>query len=1347
MTADPVLAARWREGERLRAEAEAEKEAEAQLRAAGFDWRERIYIDTAQEAVAERGRLDAVRAAALATRDPRESWRASFRYDARAFFDAGYDVIPQTRDRDRRRPMLGLYPSTWFNRRQTQAEFDALIDAEIDWTTTKFPTGVRVVDHRSPLAGKSPHNVAIVAKDLLVTDIDISDHDTSLEAERLIESALGQTAYKRIGRSPKINLVYVLAHQLTEAEKALLKTISTIVGNIEFLTGRSVVTVAGLHHATRQQIVWTTPLAPRDQLPQATVEGLKIARYLLERRFTPAAIRTPKAAAVALEALPSSIEGLSVPGIQRAGPWVRDEAAGLVVDGREKFVVAMCANVARANLAEGYTEEQRAGLLRVAFDLCASNVERTGRWATDERLLAQVRERLNRALDFKGWNSPIRQKQVGDLPPPVEIKKSDPFADMEAAFAAVGDPRPFVIPRRVNSRGEELPAKIIPAVKVSAAIEADRTKRALMSEAQRRPTHLAIQHLIQEAIESFMVQVVDALLGKELAGDAKTLLVKVPPGGGKSSGFVIGVLRWIERMIEAGTWPTGKKVVFYCPTYTMCRQMMAVAAGAGHRTMTWEDAAAPALVDGQPRALVALFGSKSEVPCERAEEMAALRKGGVDPRGLCEKQLKRTDYEKSAKLKAKTITCPFKLAATGADNGCPPCRFYRQEETMADAHLVFAVRAMARVQSKFLHNNTVGAIIDEDPTVELARVKHSFNADRLLGRSNEVIHNDAKGDELKALYDKRARINILVTAEIKARRNPAPAILAMEGGLECLEAAIDITRPDDWVSRQIRPDMDPDELAWFASAGIRLPGRSAERDLWAIVKQMVDEFQQHSVNLSAIEQMRTLAGRRAARTGGRDRTKQLLASLRTTKLSVSRLDPRLQWVQAERPDKTREWAIRVSRRKQLTPKLLRLPIAVLDATASVKRLTKAIGREVDVREIGDLIQHCRVMMDPTQTFSVSSFKIDSRDSEKQRKEKLQRRDHVRLLITLLAGLYSWGRGLVVAPTEVRDILQDQKWRTPSNIDWLHHGNVRGLDFAKRADWVVVVGRMQPTTGAMDGQGAAYGSDEPDFVAIDQRGDGTIDGKNPLHLDLHPRRYRMRNGNDVVCMAPNYAPNTWQRDFLEAAREEENFQIATRLRTVYRHGDLPPPLCIFLGPFAPENTIVDSMRRLADMVKGSEIADLARQRGLMSMQPAGFAVVDNQRKNGPELWDDSERAKAEALVTEGLRRWPDLKEEAAMWRMNRHTKRLNAAEGLLDDETFRFLENADEDRHGDWLWRLDEWLAQHVEAYDLQERPAAGSERYAKPEEPKQSPAAATAPRQIAGVRRVMPIVVKVKDAA
>ncbi len=306
------------------------------------------------------------------------------------------------------------------------------------------------------------------------------------------------------------------------------------------------------------------------------------------------------------------------------------------------------------------------------------------------------------------------------------------------------------------------------------------------------------------------------------------------------------------------------------------------------------------------------------------------------------------------------------------------------------------------------------------------------------------------------------------------------------------------------------------------------------------------------------------------------------SAARRDEKGVLRRDTRLQAIQQPGESGLPEWGYRVSWRATLN--WAAAPTLMLDASADeaiVKRLYP--GREVQLHHVEPGLLNLRTVLIADATYSGSSLDPRPQGDDGDEARALaaaEKKVKIRKLVELAATSHGHGRVLVGASKRVRELIMRTWTHPPANIDEVHFGAQRGLDFAKNHLCAVSVGRSEMPIWLVDGLAAAltWDMDEPE-EPYDRRGDGLKDDGKPLMRQGVTRMVQCRDGSDVGLSVP-MVPGVFGQKVDQQWRDEELSQFRGRLRPVYRD---EPATWVCVSSVFPEGIIADAILTLDEAI--------------------------------------------------------------------------------------------------------------------------------------------------------------------
>lgn len=530
---------------------------------------------------------------------------------------------------------------------------------------------------------------------------------------------------------------------------------------------------------------------------------------------------------------------------------------------------------------------------------------------------------------------------------------------------------------------------------------------------------------------------------------------------------------------------------------------------------------------------VEVYKGKLAAGCAMEEVVAPLMKAGVRTGQMCKSRTRNADGTTETVYCAHYKNCPAIL----------------QRERMKQAHLVIMVQNFLTLPMPEELKRVRGVVLDE-------RTFHLV----LHGTTLRIRTLEKVGRRPPRLTDKEREEGVS-PAELIEHRNLAARIAAAAlrdgkdigqvflddlDGRRLVAAAIRVCGSAMAVEQSVYPMMTADAVEKMLNrqTGVEL---GAEWRFWKLVEDRTDLLE------------------RGEATGERDRRIQYIHhSDQEEQIAIS-------W----RDDMNWSDRVRILLDASVDPAI----------TARIFPGTKIVMEPIQA----DL--NLRILLAADQNWAISGLVPRERTTPADMLVMAKRVDSLRGFISRIAGIYAHGVVLVAMPKGVREAVQSD-WLAPYNIDFGHHGAMRGLDFADRHVAVVVIGRLEPPVEAIDKQTGALVYRDPDpEKPIDVLGTGVDEHGREIGQHRVPRRVKLRD-RDAIISTTEYGGEIARRLQLQY-REEENRQLVGRVRPVWRQDT---PDAIVLGQSLPEDMIVDGLTTFDAMQSDLVFWDLVRRNG-------------------------------------------------------------------------------------------------------------------------------------------------------
>jgi len=1151
---------------------------------------------------------------------------------ARDMVTAGWSVFPQELDGRRRPGTVNGEMIKWSEEHQlaTRRPAPAVLD---QWCSQCAHLNVAVV-----LGPASGHTFVI--------DVDVTEEELSAKIQEIAAQMLGETPLRRVGNWPKIALVY--RHAPDDEVRGRSPKFATYDGagnvikgdqGLEIISSGQAMTFYGKHHRTGRYFHWLegpphvlgpekAPLVTSKQIDDFLDAVDSIRPFHRATTFETSAIEWEW----------DENAKIHVPRVKASGAatnWVENEE-GIVVDGRENYLNLLVHRIVTANqrLAADPVNGVRM-LVKVTLDRFAATAEMSGRWrgrslereikSKVERTAAKVREGRLKAwepgVDAEGRYLPSMQPNFVPHQPRKPDRESldflPPFVNIQAASF---DPKNPKQRRPIRCR-------------IIAPEDGAEQKRAIRTD--RADVARSVSEGLENAFRAFWDEVY-----AETVRSPRIHILKAPTGAGKTSKgiqFIATDPRTKENyaihdeegaVVHEGRAP----IVFLLPTYANIDELRARAevlnldpslpdnelrAQAAEMNLIHEDELEDKLAELRRDARRAglrtmVYRGKIKAGCKMAEKVKLAMEAGLGTSGFCKAEVPTDRTDENGKTIMEEKFCPY----------YGECEAIRQKEEISQSHVVFAPHAFLSLQipEELKH---VRAVVADERIHHLFLHTTTFKLSSLFWpRKPPKLTKAEKEEGVRPEEIAQARqeaVNIVNMAFVRERTPQAQC--PVEALARCKETDNDGTPSAvRWVKAAIRmcqasiqrdgsitPDLTLEQVKEICA---QPTGQQVREELrfWKIVlerlEQRISEIQHEKL---AAETGTTPLPRRSK--GDREYRIQRLND-------VPGLDP-------EDPGNI---SIRISWREQ--PNWIDRPLLLLDASAAPEMISKIwSGKEVVVHDIPAQL-NVRIVGIVDRTYSNASVVASPNASPKDKHVSAQLLNKIRKVITMLSGLYGWGRVVAGGSILVRRAVNSE-WEGPHNVDWCHFGAMRGLDFAKHHAAAISVGRMELPIRTIDGLVAAltYDDDEPENP-YDLLGTGLGPDNQPLRIPMGVQRIRMRSGHDLEMLVPTF-PGRWGRMIQRQYREEELLQFLGRLRPVYREGD--PPVWYSLSSVIPEDVVVDDLLMIDDLIMGKPLRDIRlwevmrRSRGVFDTElamklcddlyPSKRAVVEDMKAIG------------------------------------------------------------------------------------------------------------------------------------
>jgi hypothetical protein len=1039
----------------------------------------------------------------------------------------GWAVYPQERD-ERRMPSMvdkrAIKISKYFDKAPSPKETRR-------WSLAASGSNAAI------LLGASSGNTFCI-------DADLSNPDQSRTVQDLAKGILGETSFQRVGTDPKIALFY-----RTATPRDLPPNKAYVIEDggdqIEVLSRGKSITAYGQHHKTGKYFTWFGGKPPVIYGPEhcPVVSPEQMQRFIdAVKEALPFKAKAASILSAAFDGAMDSIDGWSVPSID----------GDRLADGREPWLTKLVFETVRQNpgrvatlLVDGTWEPNPAGMaagVEVIMAFCREHMILTDRWSDGTPLRNEVSDRLRRntallaagGYKFLGTGKMANGKAVA----------TRSFVEQAAPAQ---DPALWHLPARDKRRALDFASATMPDAVIAAS-------RALQPD--RSEVSIRVDLEIAQALDMYF----DRVYQTEQGLRAQVHVLASPAGSGKTT----QTLKYIAadpRTYMFDELPPDERpgpLVFLLPTYNNISELRARAvvigldpalededlaeAAAAKGLMSVEDALVEikrirATATGS-KLRTMVYQGKIAAGCKLAEKVAMLSAAGLGSSGLCHARVPKKPLPgtpKGTPLEYRDEYCPHY-------RGCPAIE---QRKQIAEQHIVFLPHAFMSLSIPEELQRIRGVIADERIfSMFVHTTEFSLDALRRPRREPKLTKAEAElgmtPDDLLGMRDEAAWI---ATRALESGQCPIAALAAFTDvrpkrtitGLDLAAAAVRVNGGASAATGAIFPGMSDYDLAAICEAPAGKHVREEWR-FWSIIRDRIEG----------------LADGKPLPPKNKDIQLRCFAAN-----GVDHQNVRISWI--------------------TEPNWSAAPVLLLDASAD-KGIVQAIfpDREVKMHVI-EADMNCRVVAVVDKRYSQSSMICNASAEPAVRAACAANLESIRDRLVFLSAVHANGRIVACASRAVRRAI-NADWVCPGNLDWIHYGAERGLNFAERHVAAVIIGRMELPTWMYDGLACALAGDTDPLVLLDPLGTGLDDKGERLKPTLDVVPIRRRDGADLGLLTARN-PAGWLRIVQQQFREEGIMQALCRVRPVYRSD--APTVYLFCQSI-PEGLIVDEICSGSDL---------------------------------------------------------------------------------------------------------------------------------------------------------------------
>jgi len=972
-------------------------------------------------------------------------------------------------------------------------------------------------------------------------DIDVLDRQLASQIIVLADEIFGPTPFLRQGQAPKTALFYRVATEAELPANCGYRFEGDNDAMLEIHARGRLVTAFGYHHKTEKYFNWEgaqpgshhvteVPLATKAQVDEFVDRVQQIRAFAKSARADFEIIEGDGSLEV-------STEGWTIP---RRRSGVVDPAAGLVTNSRDEYLKDFCFDLVRLN------PERASASPAVAVEVAYGHAMRAVDRSRGIDLRGMIVDKIKRSIAM------LRSGEIKHLPRVRVDADGKRSMNRRGVMPEQTDPDLWHLPapgkrQSINFRGRTAPDPVKAA------------QRALVPN--RDDFAIDVEAGIIGAFDSFF----DGVYAQDFKSITPIHVLKAPTGAGKTT-RAISYIAADHRTYQPLKMPDGNPagpILFLLPTYNNIDEVRGRAAElhldpslsdddlklqakelglVGADELENEIAKAEAAAGIELKTMV--YMGKVPAGCHFPEKVTALSEAGISSAGLCHAIVKHRDGPDEEQWCEHYSSCEAIL----------------QKARIAASHVVFLPHAFLSLTIPTELHNARAIIADErifplavhTARMKLATLELGRAAPPLPNKEREAVTAgipEGDWDRRRQAIEARGRDYLqdrihaaeIAIAVMREGEDPAAAlstfVAGKRTGADLVASAVRVCGGAMTRNMVVHPGMKDEAFKDLVSrpSGTEI---ALELRFWHIVEE----------RLAAI-------AHGTARQSRDQRIQRLFDTVGDTTVEYVRLSWRsdINWSAA--------------------------PTLLLDASADSRIAAKVFDqREVFIHDVdARLNMKCVVIVDSSRSTTSLLPAADITNSVAQ--VQARNVERVRAVETALAVRHADGAIVVGMAKSVRAARDE--FVPAANIDTMHFGAERGLNFAENHRAALAVGRMELPVWMGDGYaGALAYDDDEELVLLDPRGDGLDAEGNPLKPTLADLIIPMRDGSDVTIETAQGPAGTWQRVVQQQFREESLRQFAGRLRPVYR---TDAPILYLMGKVLPSGIIVDDIVTTGDLI--------------------------------------------------------------------------------------------------------------------------------------------------------------------
>lgn len=661
-------------------------------------------------------------------------------------------------------------------------------------------------------------------------------------------------------------------------------------------------------------------------------------------------------------------------------------------------------------------------------------------------------------------------------------------------------------------------------------------------------------------------------------------LVKAPTGSGKTTALIQCIADFKRMYPERRLGP----ILMLMPSYANIAEVVG-REDLGVYTAEQLDRAAEIIIEAETIGVRAMiYRGKKAGGCYEEKRLELLMNANVNTSGLCHTHVCETEIVDGDKNSVKVEKhCRWHPENPDRDESKPACPVILQQFEVPLSDLVLAPHAFIHTNLPSALKDVAAYVVDEKIWDKTISVRQMPVESLINGRGEPQLTRKEKADGKIDAFDRlrnRDRLGEIAAAALRGRLDVFNTSMEHNDGRAMIDDARWVTGRLQRAAMDVTPDTPLFEIREYVSRPV---GRhlADEHKLWGLLQERLEAKDEG-----------TGPGVFAAET-----------------------DARIYMLEDE--------TVVMAYRRELN--FQGKPVLFLDASGHAGLLSKIWGRKVEEFQIKASL-HLRVVLVPDRTFAKTNILPTAEDAGDKQTAKAASLQWHREAVNTIALAYADGGVVGGMPMNVRrHLLED--WAEPVNVDSMHYGAIRGLDFAKKHVAAFSFGQVELRDTDLDAIVTAISyDDEAPEMRTNPFGNGMDEHGDPIKRPTVTKRYPLRDGGEALVKDVYEPQGRWARIITHQVREEEISQFGGRLRPVYRAGRAP--VWVHFGKVLPEGLVVDEVVSLMDLARPfgtcNPVLEEVTMSGLMTRDSVGHFMIsgvsDTQLQTAFDVISSSDR---------------------------------------------------------------------------------------------------------------------------